>query len=125
QEINFVRQFTAGLLPTVVNSAVDDALHFEARRVWIATCRKRLVARPQEALLRKPPGCLKHHDVRWKQTLIPLFHEVGEDGPDARIGEAPAWYVAGLHQVRRGLVPVISMRHAADQRILVRLLRKK
>ena len=122
QEIDLVDQFTAGLLPPVVDSPVDDSLHLEAGRVRIAARGERFVRGAQEALLGKPPGCLEHHDVGRKQPFVLLFLEEGEDGAHAGVGQPPAGQVAGLHQVGRRLVAVVAMGHAADQGVLVGLL---
>ena len=124
--VELVQQLAPRRLPLVGHAARDDALDLEPHPVRVAARREGLELRAEEAGLGEAPLRLREHDVRRDQPLVAglVALEVGEHGADARIREALARDVAGLHQVRGGLVAVVLVGHAADQRELVRDLRK-
>ena len=122
QRVHFAEQFAAGLLAVVGDIPSHDAFDFESHGVRVAAGGKRLELRPQETLLGEPPLRLGQHDVGGNHAGVSGAFEQREDGADARIGEAFAGRVPGLHQVGRRFMAVVSMRHAADEGILVGLL---
>ena len=92
----------------------------------VAARGKRLETRPQEARLGKPALRLRHDDVGRNQSLVSgvVAFEQRDHRAGARIHVPAAGLPRGLDHVGRRLVAVVAVGHAADQRVLVRLLRQ-
>ena len=121
-----MQQLTAAGLTLVRDVPRDNPLHGEALRVGVAAGGERLVARPQEARLVEAALGPGQHDVGWDEAgvaaIVPL--ELRDDGPEGRVNQPAAGLAAGLDDVRSGLVAVIAVGHAADDGVLVGLLRE-
>ena len=121
-----MQEFAAVFLALLGDARRDDSIHGKRRLRRIAARGKRLVTRPQKSSFVKPPLRFREHDIRRDQSLVTGVVALGQrhHGTHAREHGFPPRLPAGLHEVRRGLVAVVAMRHAADEGIFIRLLRQ-
>ena len=119
--IEFVAHCAAGPLPLLRDTFARHAFDLEARRIGVAPGAESLETAVPGSLLRRTALRLRQHHVRRDQPFVISALEQGKHRADARISEPFSWGMRGLHQVSGGLVPVIAVGQAADERELVRL----
>ena len=122
-----MEQLPPVLLALVGNALGHDAFHREARLRRVAAGGEWPITLGQETVLGEPALRLSEHDVRRNQaacrgslTLEQGYHRSGA-GVDQPLARLPA----GLHRVGSGFVGVDAVGHAADDGVLVGLIRQQ
>ena len=126
QGVELVEQLAAVALALVGDALGHHAFHREAGLCRVAARGERPIALAQKTVLGKAPLRLREHDIRRNQAArCGLAFKQRDHRAGARVHQPLARFPAGLHRVGRRFMGEDAVRHAADEGILVGLLRQQ